>query len=71
MTAWATPPRALTPPPALVDPCLPAAMSSTLVWQIVRGNNAFMRKGITGNKPVFSAEAGNLTNCHSYKASGA
>ncbi|KAG1671057.1 hypothetical protein FOA52_000728 [Chlamydomonas sp. UWO 241] len=45
-------------------------MSSTLVWQIVRGYNSSMRKGITGNRPMFSAEAGNLSNAHSYKASG-
>jgi large subunit ribosomal protein L28e len=44
-------------------------MSSALVWQIVRSNNCFTRKGMQGE--LFSAEKGNLYNKHSYKYSGA
>ncbi len=43
-------------------------MSSALVWHVVRDSNAFIRKGING--VIFSAEAGNLYNKHSYKYSG-
>uniref|UniRef100_A0A7S0WY90 Ribosomal eL28/Mak16 domain-containing protein n=1 Tax=Chlamydomonas leiostraca TaxID=1034604 RepID=A0A7S0WY90_9CHLO len=43
-------------------------MSSALVWQIVKGNHAFVRKGLNG--VVFSAEAGNVYNKNSYKCSG-
>ena len=39
------------------------------MWQIVRANNCFTRKGMQGE--VFSAEKGNLYNKHSYKFSGA
>lgn len=46
-----------------------AKMSSQLVWQIVKKNNSFIRKGLNGE--LFSAEKGNLTNKHSYKFSGA
>eukprot|EP00195_Chlamydomonas_chlamydogama_P015282 CAMPEP_0202894068 /NCGR_PEP_ID=MMETSP1392-20130828/3520_1 /ASSEMBLY_ACC=CAM_ASM_000868 /TAXON_ID=225041 /ORGANISM="Chlamydomonas chlamydogama, Strain SAG 11-48b" /LENGTH=126 /DNA_ID=CAMNT_0049578619 /DNA_START=75 /DNA_END=455 /DNA_ORIENTATION=+ len=43
-------------------------MSSALVWQVIRNNNSFLRKGLNGS--LFSAEAGNLANKHSYKFSG-
>merc|ERR1712166_76344 len=46
-------------------------MSSSLCWQLIRHNNAFMvstRK--YGDGKVFSTEAGNLTNSHSFKYSG-
>mmetsp|Transcript_6210 Transcript_6210/g.17818 ORF Transcript_6210/g.17818 Transcript_6210/m.17818 type:complete len:129 (+) Transcript_6210:122-508(+) len=43
-------------------------MSDQLVWQLVRGHNAFIRKGLNGL--VLSAEPGNLYNKHSYKYSG-
>lgn len=43
--------------------------SDQLVWQIVKGHNSFMRKGLNGM--VLSAEPGNLYNKHSYKYSGA
>lgn len=43
-------------------------MSDQLVWQIVKGHNAFMRKGLNGM--ILSAEPGNLYNKHSYKYSG-
>ena len=43
-------------------------MSDQLVWQIIRGHNAFVRKGLNGL--VLSAEKGNLYNKHSYKYSG-
>ncbi len=39
------------------------------MWQIVRSNNCFTRKGMQGE--LFSAEKGNLYNKHSYKYSGA
>lgn len=44
-------------------------MSSTLVWQIIRSNNSFVHKSLHGH--LFSREAGNLYNKHSYKYSGA
>jgi hypothetical protein len=47
-----------------------ANASSELVWQVVKGNNAFLRKG-KKHDPIFSAEPGNLYNKHSYKFSGA
>ncbi len=43
-------------------------MSDQLVWQSIRGHNAFLRKGLNGM--VLSAEKGNLYNKHSYKYSG-
>ena len=43
-------------------------MSDQLVWQLVRGHNSFIRKGLNGL--VLSAEPGNLYNKHSYKYSG-
>jgi hypothetical protein len=46
------------------------AAPSALVWEVVKKNNAFIRKGRTATGAIFSAEAGNLTNQHSYKASG-
>lgn len=44
-------------------------MSGQLVWECVKKNNSFLRKGLHG--VCFSAEAGNLYNSHSYKYSGA
>ena len=35
-----------------------ATMSSQLVWELVKNNNAFLRKSV--NHTVFSAEPGNL-----------
>ena len=35
-----------------------AAMSSALVWELVKHNNAFIHKGLNG--AIFSREAGNL-----------
>lgn len=43
-------------------------MSAPLVWEIVKGNNSFLRKGLNG--ACFSAEAGNLYSKNSYKYSG-
>jgi len=43
-------------------------MSAALLWECVRGNNAFIRRG---QSPVtFSAEPGNLTHIHNFKFSG-
>jgi Ribosomal L28e protein family len=42
--------------------------SDQLVWQILKGHNSFVRKGLNGL--VLSAEPGNLYNKHSYKYSG-
>ncbi|EFA83339.1 S60 ribosomal protein L28 [Heterostelium album PN500] len=42
-------------------------MSSELIWNVIRGNNAFK---ITRGKTSFSSEAGNLRNKHSSKYSG-
>lgn len=33
-------------------------MSSALVWELVKNNNAFIKKGLNG--AVFSSEPGNL-----------
>lgn len=44
-------------------------MSDQLLWQILKGHNSFVRKGLNGM--VLSAEPGNLYNKHSYKYSGA
>ena len=41
---------------------------SQLVWQLIKGNNAFIVNGLHGKK--FSSEPGNLYNLHSYKHSG-
>jgi Ribosomal L28e protein family len=43
--------------------------SDQLLWQILKGHNSFVRKGLNGL--VLSAEPGNLYNKHSYKYSGA
>ncbi|PRW45372.1 hypothetical protein C2E21_5977 [Chlorella sorokiniana] len=43
-------------------------MSAQLVWELVKKNNAFIRKSV--NHTVFSAEPGNVANKHSYKYSG-
>ena len=43
-------------------------MSSSLVWELVKKNNAFIKKGINGI--TLSSEPGNLYNVHSYKHSG-
>merc|ERR1711974_45053 len=48
--------------------CLLAiAMSSALVWEIVKSNNSFLVKR---NGIQFSREAGNLTNKNAFKYSG-
>ena len=61
--------RSLSPP---VWPARMANSSSELVWQCIKGNNAFLRKGSKGRADaIFSAEPGNLYNKHSYKFSGA
>lgn len=44
-------------------------MSSALVWELVKNNNSFLRKGKQPNAS-FSAEPGNLFNKSSYKYSG-
>jgi large subunit ribosomal protein L28e len=44
-------------------------MSASLVWELVKGHNSAMRKGLHKGQ-VFSAEAGNLYNKHSFKYSG-
>ncbi|KFM27235.1 Nicotinamide mononucleotide adenylyltransferase 1 [Auxenochlorella protothecoides] len=46
----------------------PDIMSSSLVWELVKKNNAFLKKNINGI--VVSTEPGNLMNKHSYKYSG-
>lgn len=45
-------------------------MSASLVWECIRNQNSFMRKSKAHGVQVFSAEAGNLYNLHSYKYSG-
>mmetsp|Transcript_43078 Transcript_43078/g.102283 ORF Transcript_43078/g.102283 Transcript_43078/m.102283 type:complete len:135 (-) Transcript_43078:58-462(-) len=45
-----------------------AAAPDQLLWQLVKRNNAFLRKNL--NNQYFSAEPGNLYNRHSYKYSG-
>ncbi|KAJ4809164.1 60S ribosomal protein L28 [Rhynchospora pubera] len=49
-----------------------AAVPGQLVWEMVRGNNAFLVKQFgRGNAKVqFSKEPNNLYNLHSYKFSG-
>ncbi|TFK56930.1 ribosomal protein L28e [Heliocybe sulcata] len=44
-------------------------MSSDLQWLLIRKYNSFMVKKVPEG-PVFSREAGNLPNLHSYKYSG-
>ena len=45
--------------------------SPDVVWQVIKNNNCFLRKGSNGrNDPIFSAEKGNLYNKHSFKFSG-
>lgn len=41
---------------------------SQFVWELVKNNNSFLRKGLHGAQ--FSAEANNLYNVNSYKFSG-
>jgi large subunit ribosomal protein L28e len=41
---------------------------SQFVWELIKGNNAFLRPSV--NHTLFSAEPGNLYNKHSYKYSG-
>jgi len=50
--------------------CPGKAGSGDLVWQIIQKANAFTLKGRGGDRKIFSTEAGNLTNTHSYSASG-
>ena len=46
-------------------------MSAEVVWQVIKKNNAFLRKGSTGrHDAIFSAEPGNLYARHSFKHSG-
>eukprot|EP01025_Chloroclados_australasicus_P020389 TRINITY_DN2149_c0_g1_i7.p1 TRINITY_DN2149_c0_g1~~TRINITY_DN2149_c0_g1_i7.p1 ORF type:complete len:213 (+),score=15.48 TRINITY_DN2149_c0_g1_i7:93-641(+) len=42
--------------------------SSQLVWQLIKGNNAYLKKNL--NNTWFSTEKGNVANRHSYKYSG-
>jgi large subunit ribosomal protein L28e len=44
------------------------APSSQLVWQLVKGHNSFLKKGLNG--AYFSSEPGNLYSKSSYKYSG-
>ncbi|KAG5641329.1 hypothetical protein DXG03_005486 [Asterophora parasitica] len=44
-------------------------MSSDLQWLLLRKNNSFIVKRVVEG-PVFSKEAGNLRNLHSFKYSG-
>ncbi|TCD62199.1 hypothetical protein EIP91_007232 [Steccherinum ochraceum] len=44
-------------------------MSNDLQWLLIRKNNAHIVKRVPEG-PVFSKEAGNLTNIHSFKYSG-
>ncbi|KAI0789498.1 ribosomal L28e/Mak16 [Abortiporus biennis] len=44
-------------------------MSNDLQWYLLRKNNAFIVKRVPEG-PIFSKEAGNLANLHSYKYSG-
>jgi len=47
-------------------------MSAEVVWQVIKKNNSFLRKGSAGrHDAVFSAEPGNLYARHSFKHSGA
>mmetsp|Transcript_116525 Transcript_116525/g.290973 ORF Transcript_116525/g.290973 Transcript_116525/m.290973 type:complete len:144 (+) Transcript_116525:89-520(+) len=46
---------------------MPAA-AADLVWECIKGNNAFIRK--SPNMPVMSAEPGNLCGLNSFKFSG-
>jgi len=45
--------------------------SPQLLWQCVKKGSAYLVKGRSGDRPIFSKEAGNLANKHSYKYSGA
>jgi hypothetical protein len=46
-------------------------MSAEVVWQCIKKNNAFLRKGSAGrHDAIFSAEPGNLYARHSFKHSG-
>eukprot|EP00041_Stephanoeca_diplocostata_P004437 m.45110 g.45110 ORF g.45110 m.45110 type:complete len:145 (+) comp15113_c0_seq1:56-490(+) len=45
-------------------------MSSALVWQCIRKNNAFVVKKKGGDRRIWSTEAGNLMNFHTSKFSG-
>lgn len=40
------------------SPSAAVTMSSALVWELVKNNNAFIKKGLNG--AVFSSEPGNL-----------
>mmetsp|Transcript_50834 Transcript_50834/g.129106 ORF Transcript_50834/g.129106 Transcript_50834/m.129106 type:complete len:141 (-) Transcript_50834:68-490(-) len=43
-------------------------MSSSLLWECIKGNNSFIRKSV--NMPIMSREPGNLMGLHSFKFSG-
>ena len=43
-------------------------MSSALLWECVRDNHAYLRRG--QGRALLSAEPGNLANIHNFKYSG-
>eukprot|EP00873_Tetraselmis_striata_P014494 jgi/Tetstr1/434758/TSEL_023809.t1 len=45
-----------------------ATMSDTLIWELVKGQNAFVKRNV--NNTWWSSEKGNLYAKHSYKYSG-
>eukprot|EP00053_Salpingoeca_punica_P019502 m.197684 g.197684 ORF g.197684 m.197684 type:complete len:144 (+) comp17668_c0_seq5:444-875(+) len=45
-------------------------MSADLQWLVIRKNNSFLVHNKVGGRDIFSKEANNLTNTHSFKASG-
>merc|ERR1740129_1415920 len=47
---------------------MPILEAPSLIWELVKQNNSFMRK--SKNMPVLSAEKGNLCGLHSFKFSG-
>lgn len=47
-----------------------ATTSPQLLWQVLKKGSAFFVKGRSGDRPIFSAEPGNLAAKHSYKYSG-
>jgi hypothetical protein len=47
-----------------------ATTSPQLLWQILKKGSTFLVKGRSGDRPLFSAEPGNLAAKHSYKFSG-
>ena len=47
-----------------------SAVSDDLVWSVVNTHNSFKVTSKTGRRTTFSSEQGNLTNEHSFRASG-